>query len=206
MQENIETKNIGNRKFIIELRFDPKVSMLDKKGLLAEQIENCKAFNINHWEIGQSEVSIRDHEDKEKATNIVAVTFNRLSFISFKINSIEGFYSTFKKIYEAVINVLGELNIRRIGCRIIGTYMVKSKDYNSVLNNFKASFPAKFLIDQYPAKDFLFNFKKHIGVVIDTDNYLTNETQNINAKSLIKDIYTLSLSVEKNLYSNLAEF
>ena len=87
MQENIETKNIGNRKFIIELRFDPKVSMLDKKGLLAEQIENCKAFNINHWEIGQSEVSIRDHEDKEKATNIVAVTFNRLSFISFKINS-----------------------------------------------------------------------------------------------------------------------
>lgn len=32
MQENIETKNIGNRKFIIELRFDPKVSMLDKKG------------------------------------------------------------------------------------------------------------------------------------------------------------------------------
>lgn len=87
MQENIETKNIGNRKFIIELRFDPKVSMLDKKGLLAEQIENCKAFNINHWEIGQSEVSIRDHEDKEKATNIVAVTFNRLSFISFKINT-----------------------------------------------------------------------------------------------------------------------
>lgn len=52
----------------------------------------------------------------------------------------------------------------------------------------------------------IFDCKKHIGVVIDTDNYLTNETQNINAKSLIKDIYTLSLSVEKNLYSNLAEF
>ncbi|WP_418874760.1 hypothetical protein [Xylanibacter rarus] len=234
MQENIETKNIGNRKFIIELRFDPKVSMLDKKGLLAEQIGNCKAFNINHWEIGQGEVSIRDNEDKEKATNIVVVTYNRLSFISFKINSIEGFYSTFKKIYEEVILVLGELNIRRIGCRIIGTYMVKSKDYNSVLNNFKSSFPAKFLLEQYPAKDFLFNLvyengmyqigplneedgfydrefkisdcKKHVGVVIDTDNYLTNETQNINSKSLIKDVYTLSLSVEKDLYSNLAEF
>ena len=48
--------------------------------------------------------------------------------------------------------------------------------------------------------------KKHVGVVIDTDNYLTNETQNINSKSLIKDVYTLSLSVEKDLYSNLAEF
>lgn len=31
MQENIDTKNIGNRKFIIELRFDPKVSMLEKR-------------------------------------------------------------------------------------------------------------------------------------------------------------------------------
>ena len=49
MQENIETKNIGTRKFIIELRFDSKVSMLDKKGQLAEQIENSKAFNTNHW-------------------------------------------------------------------------------------------------------------------------------------------------------------
>ena len=92
MQENIETKNIGNRKFIIELRFDPKVSMLDKKGLLAEQIENCKAFNINHWEIGQSEVSIRDHEDKEKATNIVArllheKTFNPILFEQFIVSS-----------------------------------------------------------------------------------------------------------------------
>lgn len=59
-----------------------KYQCLTKKGLLAEQIENCKAFNINHWEIEPSEVSIREHE--EKATNIVAVTFYRLSFISFK--------------------------------------------------------------------------------------------------------------------------
>lgn len=42
--------------------------------------------------------------------------------------------------------------------------MVKSKDYNSVLNNFKASFPAKFLIDQYPAKDFLFNLVYENGM------------------------------------------
>lgn len=66
MQENIETENIGNRIFIIELRFDPKVSILYKKGLLAEQIENCKAFNINHCEIGQSELSIEITRTKKK--------------------------------------------------------------------------------------------------------------------------------------------
>lgn len=31
MKENIESKNIGNRKFIIELRYEPKVTMLDSK-------------------------------------------------------------------------------------------------------------------------------------------------------------------------------
>lgn len=30
MQENIETKNIGNRKFIIELRFDPQPLPTDR--------------------------------------------------------------------------------------------------------------------------------------------------------------------------------
>ena len=42
--------------------------------------------------------------------------------------------------------------------------MVKSKDYNSVLNNFKSSFPAKFLLEQYPAKDFLFNLVYENGM------------------------------------------
>ena len=47
---------------------------------------------------------------------------------------------------------------------------------------------------------------KHVGVAIDTDNYLTNDAQAINEKSLIKDVYMLSLSVEKELYSNLMNF
>ena len=46
----------------------------------------------------------------------------------------------------------------------------------------------------------------HVCIDIDTDNYLTNELKNINDKSLIKDIYTLSLSVEKDLFVNLADF
>lgn len=52
MKDNIDSKNIGNRKFIIELRFEPKVSMLDKKGAIVELIEKAKPFNIFHWEIG----------------------------------------------------------------------------------------------------------------------------------------------------------
>jgi len=36
MKDNIEAKHIGNRKIIIEIRFEPKVTMLDKKGKLVE--------------------------------------------------------------------------------------------------------------------------------------------------------------------------
>ena len=234
MKDNIDSKNIGNRKFIIELRFEPKVSMLDKKGAIVELIEKAKPFNIFHWEIGQGEVTIRDHENKEDTSNTIIVTFNRFNFISNKINSIEEFYSKFEKIYNAITTALGDLVIKRIGCRIIGTYKVKSSDYNTILNKFKNSFPSKFFIDKYPAKDFLFNLVyengmyqigplnqeddfydrefrnkdrvQHVGIAIDTDNYLTNELKNINDKSLIKDIYTLSLSVEKDLFVNLADF
>lgn len=46
MKDNIDKKLIGNRKFILEIRFEPKVSMLDKKGTLAEAIEKTGAFAV----------------------------------------------------------------------------------------------------------------------------------------------------------------
>ena len=234
MKENIDSKNIGNRKFIIELRYEAKVTMLDVKGTLVEKIQETGVFPYNHWEIGQSDVSIRDNKKKEDALNVVLVTLNRISFISPKINSVESFYASFLKVYDAISTVLGQLTITRIGCRIIGTYKSKSSDYKDVLQNFQNSFPAKFLLEKYPAKDILFNLtyengmyqigpvdindnfysrefetsdcNKHVGIAIDTDNYLTNEAQEINDKSLIKEVYMLSLSVEKDLYSNLKDF
>jgi hypothetical protein len=234
MKENIESKNIGNRKFIIELRYEPKVTMLDSKGALVEKIQETDVFPNNHWEIGQSEVVIRDDKKKEDAHNVVLVTLNRVSFISYKVNSVESFFASFSKVYEAVAKVLAPLTITRIGCRIIGTYKTTSSDFKNVLKNFQESFPANFLLDKYPAKDMLFNLTyengmyqigpvninddfykrefdipdctKHVGVAIDTDNYLTNEAQEINEKSLIKEVYMLSLSVEKELYSNLMNF
>lgn len=231
MKDNIEGQYIGNRKIIIEIRFEAIASMLDKKGTLIEAIEKAKPFNIVQWELG-NEIVLRDHNEKEEATNVIVVSFNRISFISWKIDSVESFYASFKKLYDAVVSVIGMLQVKRIGCRIIGTYKIKTNKFQDIVNNFKREFPARFLVEQYPAKDFLFKLEyangmyqigplssddafydrefkgsntiKHVGIVIDTDNYLTNETQSINDKELIKDVFILSLSVEKDLYSNLA--
>lgn len=234
MKENIESKYIGNRKFILELRYAPQVLLLDKRGEIVEKIRESKVFQFNHWEIGHSDVTIRNTPQKEDATSIVSVTLSRLNFVCFNVSTVESFFADFVKIYDAVLKVFNNIEITRIGCRIMGTYFTKSKDYEEVLNNFKNSFPAKFLLEKYPARDCLFNLtytngmyqigplaeddnyyarefdvpncNKHVGVVIDTDNYLTNETREINEKSLIKDVYLLSLSVEKDLFSNLKDF
>lgn len=234
MKDNIAHSDFFNRKIIIELRFDSKALLADKKGILIESITALNLFSDVSWEMNDNGVLIRDTNEKEESRNNVIITFNRLGFISSKIDSIDSFWNKFEKMYSEVTKILGDLNIQRIGCRIIGTYATESTDFKSVLNNFKKSFPDNFLLKDYIAKDLFFRLnyqngmyqigpidkndefikkefvfrdcKNHVGVAIDTDNYITNETSKINDKQLIKDLYTLSLSVEKDLYSNLKNF
>lgn len=234
MKDNIDGKFIGNRKIIIEIRFEPKVTMLDKRGELVEKLQGTEAFNVFHWEIDQADVTLRDTIEKEEAANIVVASFNRFSLISSKIDTIDSYYAKFKKLYDAMLGVLGNITVKRIGCRIIGTYKVKSTDYKDLLTSFKESFPSNFYLEKYPAKDLLFrldydngmyqigplsiddNFyerefkqsstNRHVGITIDTDNYLTNELKSIDDKELIRNVYMLSLSVEKELLSNLSDF
>lgn len=235
MKDNIESKHIGNRKFIIELRFDHKVTLSDKKGAIIESIKALNIFPVFHWEIGVANICIWDAPKKEDARNVIFVEMNRLCLVSTKIDSVENYYSNFEKILSCVEKQLAMLNLRRIGCRIQGTYYTKSNNFDTILNNMKLGFPSQFYLQDYPATDLLFqlNYKNgmynigpvkdkkdpfveqnfsesskinHQGVAIDTDNYLTNEKHPINDKKLIKDTYILSLSVEKNLFDNLKDF
>lgn len=235
MKDNIESKNIGNRKFIIELRFDHKVLLSDKKGTIIENIKALNIFNVFHWELGMANFSIYDCMKKNEARNTIIVELNRFSFISSKIDSIDSFYGKFEKIYAEITKEIGPLYIKRIGCRIQGTYRTKSDNYDDIMGKMKSSFPSTFLLDNYPSTDMLFqliykngmynigpardkddafvnqNFDEsyrinHNGIAIDTDNYITYENGSILDKQAIKDVFVLSLSVEKELYSNLKDF
>lgn len=235
MKDNIESKNIGNRKFIIELRFDHKVLLSDKKGAIIENIKALNIFNVFHWEIGMANFSIYDSMKKNEARNTIIVELNRFSFISSKIDSIDSFYGKFEKIYAEITKELGPLHIKRIGCRIQGTYRTKSNNFDDIMGKMKGLFPSTILLDNYPSTDMLFqliykngmynigparekddafvkqNFDEsyrinHNGIAIDTDNYLTYENGSILDKQAIKDVFVLSLSVEKDLFSNLKDF
>jgi|WetSurMetagenome_2_1015567.scaffolds.fasta_scaffold02563_17 hypothetical protein len=234
MKNNISNSEIFNRKIIIELRFDNKVVFFDKKGILVDSLRNeLNMRNNEYWEIGNSNILITDTEKKEDANESVYLTLNSFGFISKKVESVDSYWNKFQKIYDQVLNILGSINVIRIGCRIIGTYKSKSNEFSSILNNFKEVFPNKFLLNNYPTKDLLFrltyqngmyqigpinkddnflkrefinNYQNNIGFAIDTDNYVTNDKKKINEKNLIYNVYLLSLSVEKDLYYNLKDF
>ena len=234
MKDNLDSSIIGNRKIVIELRFEPIVSILDKKGTIAEELEKLKLFATNHWEIRQGDVTVMDSTERENSTNLIMVSFTRISYISSHISSISDYFAKFEKIYNCLIEIISKPVITRIGCRILGSYKVKSNSYDEILKNFLESFPRKYILEPYIANDLAFNLvyengmykigpvntddpfyanefpgektNHHIGICIDTDNYVTNVVKDISDKSLIKDIFQLSLSVEKNLYTNLCDF
>lgn len=232
MEDNIEKKYIGNRRIILELRFDHKIILADKKGELIESLKKCMVFNPYHWEMGAANFVIFNGAKKEDASSTLNVELNRISFISRKIDSIEGYYNGFKKLYDVIVGTLGTLNVQRIGCRIQGTYYSNDNSFQDLLTKMKSIMPQHFLLEDYSATDYRFELRyrngmymigpvndnnepfmmevfpntdsvKHIGFAIDTDNYITNEVQNIDDEKLIKSVFTASLSVEKKLFSNL---
>lgn len=234
MKDNLDSNIIGNRKIVIELRYEPIVSILDKKGLIAEELVKLNLFTANHWEMRQGDVTVMDSNERETSTNFIMVSFTRISYISSQISSISDYFAKFEKIYHCLIGIISKPVITRIGCRILGSYKVKSTSYDEILKNFLESFPKKYILEPYIANDLAFNLvyengmykigpvkeddpfyanefpgdktNHHIGICIDTDNYVTNVVRDISDKSLIKDIFQLSLSVEKNLYTNLCDF
>ena len=217
MKENIESKYVGNRKMIIELRLKAKPIIIDRIGELAERMENEKVFSNTSWEINNNVLAIRNNTIKEDASDFFSISFNKIHYISDRIDSVEAFYGKFKKIYDIVRSVINDITIYRIGCRIIGSYKTKQNDYTKILDNIKALFPTSFLLSNYPMKDMLFRvnyengmyqigpinrdddffhrefpdtkIENHVGFAIDTDNYLTNEVQSIDKPELIKDIF-----------------
>ena len=157
MTNNLDSKVIGNRKIIIETRFNPIVSMLDKRGELVDSVLSVGILNTPHWEVGPSEVTFRDSDEREDAKNFLSIRYNRINFQSLQIDSVESYYDKFIKIYDRIIDVIGGSVVQRIGCRVMGTYFTKSSSYDALFMNFLNLFPERLRLNRFPARDFLFN-------------------------------------------------
>lgn len=233
MQDNIDSRDVLNRKIIIELRFRAEPTFLDNKGTLISKISAMEK-NLTEWSIGEN-ISLTDHKDPNEVRSTVNVGIDRLALICTSISSINDYFNRFEKLYKLINETFEDLTILRIGCRIQGTYKTKSNDFNEVFKRFSSSLPSAMLVDDFPAKDikikldyqngtyevgpvqendpfvrnnFLYAERQEgTGVGIDTDNYLLiNSGINLNDIKKIKDVFIASLSVEKTLLDNLKEF
>jgi hypothetical protein len=234
MKDNINTGLILNRKIVMELRFKPSPKIFDIKGSIISSIESLNLFPKIHWEIGDAVVSIKDNNEPSKVRNQIIIDLNRLAFICTKIDSIDSFFSKFQKIYSELNKIIGISPLTRIGCRIQGTYKVKSQKFDSILESFKKSFPTTTFLEEFPTNDLMLRInynngmyiigpikenddflKKHfpfdernnsVGIGIDTDNFLLSINESEVKENKIKDVLTASLAVEKSLYEKLKDF
>jgi len=234
MKDNINTSLTLNRKIVIEVRFDATPRILDLKGTIIENIKKLNLFPTFHWELGDSVIAIKDAKVPNFIRNQVIIELNRFAFVSTKIDSVDSFYSKFQKILTELSSLLDLNSFTRIGCRIQGTYKVKSSKYDNVLKSFIDSFPSTIFIEDFPSTDLLFRlnyqngmyqigpikdndgFLKRefpyddrnntVGVAIDTDNFLQKISEKELTTTKIKDVVTASLAVEKSLYEKLKDF
>lgn len=236
MKENINKEIVLNRKIVIELKYKPNPKILDLKGSIVDSIQTLNLFSPFHWEIGVTGLLLKDSNEKNASRSQVIIDISKFGFICSKIDTIESFFSNYSKLYEVVNAIVDNLIIMRIGCRIQGTYKVKSQNFESVLTSFIKVFSSEIFLTDFPVKDlrvqinyqngmynvgpinendeFLKNEFQYperidkVGVAIDTDNFLLNSSGNedLNKISKIKDVFTASLAVEKSLYDKMKDF
>jgi len=234
MKNNINTSQIHNRKIILEIRFRFKSKILDNKGNILDSIENSKLLNPFVFALGEYGIKAADNSEESNERNALYAEINRFSFISSKIDSVDIYFQKFETMFKAFTDIVGDVEMLRIGCRIIGTYSCKSKTFKELLINFKEVFPDKFYVDQFPVTDLRLqviyqngnynigpinkgdiftatNFTHSdvidkLGTGIDVDNYfLGNDKYDGNLLTKVKDVFTASLAVEKSLFDKLSE-
>ena len=233
MKDNLDSESISNRKIVIELRYLPIASVLDKKGTIADAVADAKLFRPgNFWEISNNTVRFQNNSDRAQSFTTASVEYNRLSFICTKIDSIESYFNTFVKFYNIVKTIIPSWTITRIGCRIIGSYNTSSNDFGVLLDGIKKLFPSNFLVEPYNPQNLQFKSdyangmyqigllkendeffqrefpvntcKPKVGIMIDTDNYLLRiAEESIESIENIRKVFVASLAVEKSLYENL---
>ncbi|MBC7748053.1 MAG: hypothetical protein H7Z76_05655 [Methylotenera sp.] len=233
MENTIPAVSICNRKIIIEIRYSAIPIIIDKRGELLNKLNHKSIIPNSHWELGTGEVKMFDSVNQEDARIVLFADLKKLTIISTKISSNDSFFQLIDKAYKTLKEVVGDVDILRVGCRIIGTYKAKSKEYITILQGFKDMFPSQILLEDFQVKDLrlqlnyqngMYNIgpinkndeflktqfpydecDNSVGFGIDTDNFILKPA--IGAKisdSNIKDVIITSLSVEKSLFEKIS--
>lgn len=233
MENNINSSFINNRKIILEIRFEANPLIVDNRGILANKLQAAKLIPNSKWELGNGELKVVDNLNQEETRQVIFIDSQRFTVLCANNQTTDSFLHIVNSAFKIFKEVVKDIEIVRIGCRIQGTYKTNSTEYSKVLANFKALFPNQILHEDFVVKDLRLqliyqngqynigpinkddNFLKRefrfddvikgVGFGIDTDNYILKspEKETISEQS-IKDVYLTTLSVEKSLFDKLS--
>jgi len=207
----------------------------DLKGAIINGIKAEKIIDPPKWKFGLGDVTINNSLKKEEIRSTIYFDLHRLTYMSSIVPTNEVYTNKFNKLYKVFKEAVGKENvsIKRIGCRVMGTYSTNEDSYDKILDKFLKVFPEQFLLDDFDANDMLFQLtyangmynigpikpddtflksqfnyddrNNSIGFAIDTDNYVSRKEDDKQpiADSKIKDVILASLSVEKFLFEKL---
>ena len=233
MENLIPSSKISNRKVILEVRFKSNPLILDKRGEIVRKLVSSDVIKNSHWELGNGEIKLVDSLENDLNRNTIFINMNRISVISSKFDSNQSFFNQFEQSYKILTEIIGsDLEITRVGCRVLGTYKAKSSTYSDVLKNFKSFFNTSIFLDDFQARDLMFSIVydngryvvgpinkedgflekefsyegcvKSIGFGIDTDNFILNTDKSKITIPKIKDVFIASISVENSLFNKLS--
>jgi hypothetical protein len=233
MENTIPLKNINNRKIVIEIRYKANPLIVDKKGEILSSFLDNNLILSPQWSLGNADFNLRDHANESEARTMIFCDSKKIGVVSSDIASNDKFLLTVEKSFRLMKQIIPNIIIERIGCRILGTYNTKSITYNTILLGFKNLFPNQILLEDYIVEDLRLQLvyqngqyhigpinkndvflKKHfphdkaingVGFAIDTDNFYFKKDLNEKINdSKIKDVFMASLSVEKSLFEKLS--
>ena len=157
--EDYSKKIRKKNRFIFEIRYTPKLKLLDKKGEIIDSVFPKISKNYPHWQINQGDILFLDN--LELPTSEFLLGLKRTFIAKEDITSYNAFQDNVRNLISIVYDVLDLEMISRIGFRIISTYE------NSTIDSFEK---ARKLIEDTFLKDPLNLGLKHKDLMIKIDH------------------------------------
>lgn len=120
------------QKHILEIRFTPTPSIVDKRGVIAESLVGDL---LNGWSIGDNRINFTNKENKNFGA---FVSYKNFGFISESPNDTDFFSENSKDFVKKTWNYIPTGKITRIGVR--STYLVEQSNFEKALENLKKEF------------------------------------------------------------------
>jgi len=182
--EDFSKKIRKKNRFVFEIRYSPKLKLLDKKGEIIDSVFPKISKNYPHWQVNQGDILFCDN--LECATNEFLIGMKRTSIIKEDIITYNSFQDNVRNLIGIVYEILDLDKILRIGFRIISTYE------SSLIDSFDKS---RNIIEETFLKDPLNLGLKHkdlmikidhnngfymIGPIQKNENWIKNHFKNLN--------------------------